>query len=164
MVSAHFSRWSAAVFFGAIAFGLMAAAPRDSATIVDSGSTNTIGYTIVVWSDGSASLTTQQTRNGPPSSPKAFKVAPSLATKFFTDLAAARKGNATTAPCMKSASFGTSLHVTWQGWHSPDLTCPPKDSLGTALVTDVDDIRKASGLSPAPLRQGPVKVESPAPP
>ncbi len=72
--------------------------------------------------------------------------------RFFSDLAAARKGNAATVPCMKSASFGSSLHITWQGWTSPDLTCPPKDALGDALVTDVGAIRTAAGISESPAR------------
>ena len=53
---------------------------------------------------------------------------------------------------MKSASFGSSTHVKWQGWVSPDLECPPKTSAGDALVKDVDEIRKASGLAQTPLR------------
>jgi hypothetical protein len=54
---------------------------------------------------------------------------------------------------MKSASFGTSTHITWQGWVSPDLECPPKTSAGDALVKDVQEIRQASGSANAPLRQ-----------
>ena len=130
----------------------MAAAPPDSAVIVNSGSTNTIGYSIEVWSDGKASVT-MQGRGSAPSTPKAFTVSAATAERFFADLAAARKGNATTAPCMKSASFGTSTHVKWQGWVSPDLSCPPKSSLGDALVRDVDAIHQAAGVAAAPLRQ-----------
>ena len=48
---------------------------------------------------------------------------------------------------MKSASFGMAEHVKWQGWVSPDLTCPPKDSLGEALVKDIGEIRQAAGVS-----------------
>jgi hypothetical protein len=56
---------------------------------------------------------------------------------------------------MKSVSFGSTLKITWQGWVSPDLTCPPKDSLGDALIKDVDAIRQAAGISAMPLRQAP---------
>ena len=50
---------------------------------------------------------------------------------------------------MKSASFGSSTYVTWQGWRSPDLTCPPSDATGKSLVNDVEEIRKAAGVSGA---------------
>ncbi len=132
---------------------LVAATPSDNAVIVNSGSTNSYGYRIEVSSDGKASVTLQ--RGGTASStPKPFTVAAATASKFFTDLAAAKKGNVATVPCMKSASFGSSIHVTWQGWKSPDLTCPPKDSLGDALISDVEAIRKASGISESPPLHG----------
>ncbi len=130
----------------------VAATPADNAVIVNSGSTNTVGYSIAVSSDGKASLTVQS-RGGAPGTPKAFSVPADTAKRFFADLAAARTGNAATVPCMKSASFGTSTHVHWQGWVSPDLSCPPKGDAGEALVKDVDAIRAASGMSTQPLRQ-----------
>lgn len=125
---------------------LVAASPLDSATIVDSGSTNANGYTIHVTSDGNASVLYQPRGGSPIGTPKKFTVPAATTARFFTDLAAARKGNAATVPCMKSVSFGTTLKVTWQGWTSPDLTCPPKDALGEALVSDVAAIRNAGGI------------------
>jgi len=133
----------------AIATGV-AAAPLDSAVIVDSGSTNAYGYTIDVSSDGKGSVTLQ-TRGGPAAkTPKAFTIPAATTETFFKDVAAAKKSNAATVPCMKSASFGSSIHVSWQGWTSPDLTCPPKDSLGEALIADVDAIRHAAGVTDLP--------------
>lgn len=134
----------------------MAAAAPDRATIVNSGSTNTRGYTIAVASDGSGSLTSQGTV-------KAFRVPMATVQRFFTDLAAARKAKIETVACVKSASFGSTIRVTWQGWTSPDLACPPKDAVGAALVDDVEAIRTASGMSSVPLRGGPVHVESTPP-
>jgi FtsP/CotA-like multicopper oxidase with cupredoxin domain len=131
--------------------GLMAAAPRDNAVIVNSGSTNTYGYTIEVWSDGSATAVLQRRGQSASATPKPFKVPAATVARFFANLAAARKGNALTVPCMKSASFGTSTHITWQGWTSPDLSCPPKDSLGDALVSDIAAIRQAAGIEELPL-------------
>jgi hypothetical protein len=131
------------------------AVPRDNAVIVNSGSTNSYGYTIKVWSDGTGSLTLQPRGSSTTSTPKAFTVPTATATRFFSDLAAARKGNAATVPCMKSASFGSTTRISWQGWQSPDLSCPAKDSLGDALVKDVDAIRKAAGIAELPLRQAP---------
>jgi len=142
-----------ATFLTALAIAaLVAAAPPDSAVIVNSGSTNSMGYSIEVSSDGKASVT-MQSHGSSAGAPKQFTVPAATAQRFFGDLAAARKGNAATVPCMKSASFGTTTHVKWQGWVSPDLSCPPKDSLGDALVKDIDAIRKAGGISAMPLRQ-----------
>jgi hypothetical protein len=150
MASARFSKWFITGLIGAAAFA-MGAVPRDSAVIVNSGSTNTSGYRIEVWADGSASIAMVQQRFASPGPAKSFTVPAQTVKRFFDDLAAARKGNVVTEPCMKSASFGSTTKVTWQGWTSPDLSCPPKDSLGTALVTDVNDIQKASGVGAAPL-------------
>ena len=145
-----------ATLFCALAIcSLVAAAARDSAVIVNSGSTNTVGYSITVWSDGQASLTTQNRDASATGQAKPFTVPASTAARFFTDLATAKSTNAVTVPCMKSASFGSSMHVKWQGWVSPDLECPAKTSAGDALIKDVDEIRQASGLAAQPLRQLP---------
>lgn len=142
-----------ATFLAGLAIAmLVAATPPDSAVIVNSGSTNTSGYAIQVSSEGKASVTIQN-RGTASSTPKPFTVSTEITTRFFSDLAAARKANAVTVPCMKSASFGTSEHVKWQGWVSPDLTCPPKDYVGEALVKVVDEIRQAAGVSTNPLIQ-----------
>lgn len=145
-----------ATLFAALVIGsFVGAAPPDTAVIVNSGSTNSYGYTIALSSDGKGTVTLQQRGGAAAHAPKPFTVPPATAARFFADLAAARKGNVTTAPCMKSASFGTSLHITWQGWVSPDLSCPPTGTLGQALVTDADAIRQAAGISALPLRQAP---------
>lgn len=130
--------------------GLMAATPADTAVIVNSGSTNSYGYTIHVASDGKASFTLQRGESAA-TTPKPFTVPAATAARFFSDLAAARKGNAAAEPCMKSASFGTSMHVTWQGWVSPDLSCPTNDGSGDALVRDISAIRQAGGIPEMPL-------------
>lgn len=127
---------------------LMAASPPDTAKIVDSGSTNANGYTIEIASDGNASVIYQPRGGSPIGAPKHFTVPAATTARFFADLAAARKGNMATVPCMKPVSFGTTLKVTWQGWTSPDLTCPPKGALGEALVSDVAAIRNAGGVDP----------------
>jgi hypothetical protein len=160
MLSVLFRQCGRAFTLGCIAVAMLGAVSPDSAKIVDSGSTNTSGYTIVVQSNGSASVTVQQNATES-SSPKPFTLSQATATRFFADLAAAKKGNATAVPCMKSASFGTTLRITWQGWTSPDLSCPPKDSLGAALINDVQAIREASGIGNLPLRRGSAEVPPP---
>lgn len=139
---------------------LVAASPADTATIVNSGSTNSYGYTIQVWSSGKASATLQEKGGAPKGTPKAFTLPSSTVARFFADLAAARKSGAQSVPCMKSVSFGTTVHVTWQEWVSPDLTCPAKDALGQALVKDVDAIRQAAGIAAMPLRNAGPIIES----
>ncbi|MGA9944798.1 MAG: hypothetical protein WBP75_07140 [Candidatus Cybelea sp.] len=131
--------------------GVVAATPSDTAVIANSGSTNSYGYTIHIASDGKASFTFQKRGESAATTPKPFSVPMATAARFFSDLAAARKGNAASAPCMKSASFGTSMHVTWQGWVSPDLSCPPNDGFGEALVHDITAIRQAAGIPEMPL-------------
>jgi len=126
---------------GLLAAYAAAAPSRDGASIVDSGSTNTSGYTVKVWSDGNAAT-----------SSKSFAISPSLAVRFFADLEAARAGNAKSQLCMKSASFGTSTHVRWHGWTSPDLDCPPAGKLTSALLADVNAIRAAGHVGAAPIR------------
>jgi hypothetical protein len=151
---AAFALALAAAMTGAANAG--ASTSRDGAVIVDSGSTNTSGYRIEVWSvvQGGA---------------RAFAVTPAVSTRFFADLKAARTANITGSPCMKSASFGTTTHATWHGWTSPDLDCPATNPLLSALIRDVNAIRAASGIGSLPgLRRGagaggPVHVEAPSP-
>jgi hypothetical protein len=138
------------------AIALVAAAPRDSAVIVDSGSTNTQGYKIQVSSDGTASITPADRFGTVQGAAKPFTVPASTAARFFADLAAARKGAAAGQPCIKSASFGTTTHVVWHGWTSPDLDCPAANALTAALVHDVGEIRQTSGISAEPLRRAPL--------
>jgi hypothetical protein len=139
-----------------LAIALVAAAPRDSAMIVDSGSTNTQGYKIQVWSDGTASITPADRFGTAQGAAKGFSVPASTATRLFADLAAARKGAAAGEPCMKSASFGTTTHIVWHGWTSPDLDCPAGNALTAALVHDVGEIRQTSGIGAEPLRRAPL--------
>jgi FtsP/CotA-like multicopper oxidase with cupredoxin domain len=146
----------------ALAIGTcVAATPHQTAEIVNSGSTNSMGYTISLSSDGSATLTLQSRGAGSPNAPKKFTVPAETASRFFADLAAARNGNVATVPCMKSVSFGTSTHIRWQGWVSPDLDCPPKGSLGDALVKDLEAIRQAAGITTPLMRSAPVESSRP---
>lgn len=164
MVWARCNRWLAAAAIMVAVTGATGAATSDSAVINNSGSTNTLGYRIEVKSDGSATVAMIHGPGAAPSSQKAFTVAASQTKQFFTDLAAARAAKSVTEPCMKSASFGSSTYVTWQGWRSADLTCPPSDAAGKALIHDVEQIRNAAGVSVSPLRQAPVEVKPPAAP
>lgn len=162
----------ASLLAGIVAAGVLlvmggaCAAARDGATIVDSGSTNTLGYRIDVWSDGSATLAVQNRAGVAEGAPKSFQITAATASRFFADLRAARDARVTGAPCMKSASFGTTTRITWHDWTSPDLSCPPDNALLSALAHDVETIRTASGfeaMSPGPpMRRGPIAAPSPS--
>jgi hypothetical protein len=146
-----------------------APAPADQATIVNSGSTNTSGFKITVASSGRASSIMQNRAGVAQSSVNAFVLTPKQATQFFTDLKAAKAAPSTEGGCMKSASFGSSTHVTWQDWTSPDLQCPSDNAAIKALAADVSTIRSAAGISAFPLihrpgADGPLHAGTPPPP
>jgi hypothetical protein len=127
---------------------LSLSAERDSAVIQNSGSTNTSGFTITVWSDGTSSVSVRGQAD------HAFTLQPDLRARFFSDLQAA--STATSAPrhCMKSASFGTTTSVRWHGWSSLDLQCPPLPPSVAALANDVAAIETAAGVTGGPHRIG----------
>ena len=111
----------------------------DGANIVNSGSTNTRGWQIKFRSDGNG------VANAAGSEPSPFPartfIAPSsLVVQFFRDVEAARVANPAGRGCMKSASFGTRLTVTYHGWTSPDLSCPGQSPLLAELAGDVDSL------------------------
>ena len=112
-----------------------------AAVIVNSGSTNTAGFRIVVEKSGKATYTA--TRRGS-SKPQTNKLSKSLAKRFFADLQAARP--LTQLPsqgCMKSASFGTAMTIELDGDTTPDLNCGDHgNSRMKALIQDVSEIHK----------------------
>lgn len=131
----------------ALAPALSTAAERDSATIRNSGSTNTAGFTIALWPNGTGNVSMQ---NG---NPRDVTIAHDLITRFFADLQAAQTADAPRSHCMKSVSFGTTTSVAWHGWQSPDLQCPPFSPHVAALAKDVQDIEAAVGAAPGSLRR-----------
>ncbi len=147
-----------------VLLGCLGAVPDDFAVIDNPGSTNVNGYLIQIWSDGHASVMLQTRDRRIASSPKPFSIPVTIARKVFADLAAARNGNATTVPCMKTVSFGASLKVVWQGWESTDLTCPPKDELANALARDAEAIAQIAGVSALPKVLNPGSRPSIPPP
>jgi hypothetical protein len=160
-------RWMSLLVAMAAVGVLPVAAATDGATIVDSGSTNSLGYRIQVWTNGSATLTVQNRGGVAQSAAKPFVLTQSATTSFFAALKAAREGNATGMSCMKSASFGTTTRITWHSWISPDLDCPAGNALTAALVHDVGVIRAASGIDTMPLHRGvlpirPVPMQAPS--
>lgn len=114
----------------------------DSAVIVNSGSTNTAGFRIVVERSGKASRS--ETRRSTQAQPKSIKVPKKLVDRFYADLEAARPlSKLPRQACMKSASFGTVLTVELAGDETPDLSCGDHgDSRIRALIQDTSEIEK----------------------
>lgn len=139
----------AALLAAALPVGACAQTAPDSATISNSGSTNTAAFTISVASDGNSSVTMTSRAGAPQGGPRSFTVPADLSQKFFADLAAAKNANYAPVPCMKSASFGTTTRVTWQGWTSFDVSCPPAGDAARALV---DDVNKIVGIAQPAVR------------
>ena len=128
------------IIFGAVP-ALSMSAERDTAIIHNSGSTNTLGFTITVSSDGTASTSLRgQTDH-------AFTLQQDLSARFFRDVQAAALATSPPHHCMKSASFGTATTVQWRGWTSPDLLCPPLSPSVEALAQDVNAIESAAGIT-----------------
>ena len=129
-------------------FALAAAMPhRDGAEILNSGSTNFAGYTVKVWSDGSAWSVHTLRGGAPAGSPATGSVPADLATKFLSDLAAAKhSGRVVSQACAKSASFGSTLVVRYHGWTTPDLNCPG-DGFATSIAADAGKIAAALKVS-----------------
>jgi hypothetical protein len=107
------------------------AVPKDAAVIVNSGSTNTRPYRIVVRPNRSAVvMTTGQAERKATLSAK-------TSDAFFKDLAAAMPlSKIAHQPCMKSASFGSSTYVEYKGERSPDISCGAEGA-GAKLAEDV---------------------------
>jgi hypothetical protein len=111
--------------------------PKGAAVILNTGSTNTLGYRIVLQRSGAAEYI-----NGPK---RALATVPaSLTAQFFKDVQAKMPLESRTATtCMKSASFGYSVFVWWNHSRSGDVTCPN----GAAIANDVTKIAQALNLS-----------------
>lgn len=136
--------------------------PKGSVVIMDTGSTNTAGYRIVVQTNAATEYISASGRNR-------MDIPKNLAGKMFSHLkAAAPLQNLPYLPCMKSASFGTSLFVWWNHQRSPDLTCVAY-SRGKALLADATEIAAALHIStglrrPIVRPMLPGEVHKPLPP
>jgi hypothetical protein len=106
--------------------------PTDAIVITDSGSTNMLGYRIVVGRNGEASYASGEGR-GSKSLPA------SIFSKLKYDVAMAQPlSHVKASPnCMKPVSFGSSTFIALGDEKSEDLTCPASPK-GEALKSDVD--------------------------
>lgn len=106
---------------------------------MNTGSTNTTGYSIIVQSSGSARYLLGRAATSPP----ARVLSPERTRAFFADLTAARPFDALPVEhCMKSASFGTKTYIRFDDAVTPDLSCVPEGSAGKRLYRDIIDIER----------------------
>lgn len=123
------------------------AAASDSIVIVDSGSTNTIGYRITVSASGEASYVSG-------AGPGHATLPADLYTHLKSDVAGA--GPLSKLPagsCMKPASFGTAVKISLGGETSPDLSCAGNDA-ATKLKDDIDAVVAFLKLEDVPRSRG----------
>ena len=123
---------------------------RGLAAIVDSGSTNGNGFRILVERSGRTQLAVVPRNAGsqPAEVPvTTFGTIPAaLAQRLYSDLDAARPiSSLPLQHCPKSASFGTTLTIEFEGQTTPDLSCGDgANPKMRALVEDTQQIVNAS--------------------
>lgn len=161
-----FSIAACALLIGGLAAGAAAArtaARVTTATIVNSGSTNTAPFSVTVRSDGHV-----QTGRGPQAS-----ISKRLTAQFFGALRAAQRTAPAAGGCMKSASFGSVMSVRSAAWTSTDLNCPVSganaalktaaEAVLAAVKLDVPQRRTITLPANEPRRMPDAPVGSPAP-
>lgn len=125
----------------------MALVPNNVATILNSGSTNTIGYRIYVSRSGEVNYVDGKGSNQ-------GKLSEKLTEKFFRDLKVAEPlSNLPVRGCIKSVSFGTSTIIRLAGQQSQDISCPG-NAKAQRLDNDVIAITKALNVVNVPKSQG----------
>lgn len=142
------------------------AAPVQTAVIMNTGSTNTTGYQILVFATGSIGYDYKALTPAGPDAISSFYAKTSTipkvqAKKLFADLDAAMP--LTSLPVrhgMRSASFGTRTTITYKGQQSPDLTFA-SDPRTAALKADVDAITKTLHVGNAPRRPIMIHADKP---
>ena len=120
-----------------------------SAVIVNSGSTNTAGFRIVVDRSGNAQYTQSARRSQPEmdktaGKPRSRKLSEKLVRRLYSDLDKAGPLSALpTERCFKSVSFGTRMTIEFGAEETPDLSCPNQaDSRAQNLQRDANEIVK----------------------
>jgi len=124
-----------------------AGVPSTTAIVVNSGSTNFMGYQIAVAPSGSVSYVMgKKSGKG--------QLTATLTQKFFQDIKAAMPlSQLPKQGCIKSTSFGTSTVIILGSERSPDVSCPgnPKQM---ALNEDAEAIAKLLKIGKVPRNPG----------
>jgi len=115
--------------------------------ICQSSATNVKGFSVLLQTSGSATITF----TGEDGSTSSGTASASSTSQLFSDLNANTPvvNIQTYGPCTKSASFGTSTTVTYQGYTTGDISCPAPSSPApvTTIYTDVQNVESSLGLS-----------------
>ena len=103
--------------------------------IANSGSTNTIGYRIIIGANGDASYVSGD-------GPGGAALTPDLYARLKADIDAAQPLSQLHAGmnCAKSASLGTSTTIRLGGEQSPDVSCGDTEPKIQKLATDVAEV------------------------
>jgi hypothetical protein len=110
--------------------------------IANSGSTNVQGFSLIVAEDGEATVE-QGNSTSQRYLPQTFT------TRLFADLRAAGALDALPpSRCPKSASFGTTMRISYRGKTSPDVSCPSPNPVLRRLASDVMSLLDAANISP----------------
>ena len=134
--------------------------PVQTAVIVNTGSTNTFGYTITVSLMPTRFHVISVSNNGRDnnSGSGTLKQMEARVPRLFADLDAAMP--LTSLPVrhgMRSASFGTQTFIIYKGQKSPDLNFAAAPR-ALALKMDINDFVKAYGARNTPKHPGPLLV------
>lgn len=129
------------VSIGLLAFAvpLMPSAKEPQVTIHDTGSTNRLGVRVTFDREGHATVEARNHES------RVIQLPEQLCNQFIQQLKALGPLQALPARhCMKSASFGSSLFVEFEGHRSPDLSCPGQESRIEALQKQANEILRAA--------------------
>ena len=130
--------------------------PHDAAVIMNTGSTNGLGYRIVITRDGSAQWVMGTTR-------QTAQVSKQKTDALFNSLSAAMPLSALPAAhCLKSASFGTSTFAYWRHQRSTDLECPA-DPRATEVYSSIAAIVVELGIGKRTIPMLPNEPRRPMP-
>ncbi|MEH2383314.1 MAG: hypothetical protein V7K27_31240 [Nostoc sp.] len=125
----------------------MALVPNNVAIILNSGSTNTIGYRIYVSPSGEVNYVDGKGSNQ-------GKLSQKLTENFFRDLKIAEPlSSLPKQSCVKSVSFGTTTTIRLADQQSPDISCPGNVK-AQSLDNDIIAIAKALNVVNVPKSQG----------
>jgi len=114
------------------------------AVIVNSGSTNTEGFRIVVEQSGKAVYTQTPRKSDTQVKSRSLDLPQALVKRLYSDLDAGKPlAELPGGHCMKSASFGSSLTIEFAGEKTPDLSCPDHGNPRLqVLIKDANEIVK----------------------
>ncbi len=121
---------------------------NDIVRIINSGSTNTAGYVIelrrdglVRWNVASRFRPSLSTTPSSTTTQNNIQLSSVRTNSIYEAVKEASPFNQY-APvfCAKSVSFGTTLHITYNGQQTPDLTCPIKDQRLVSLSKYIHEL------------------------